>query len=119
MEHFGLVSQSEITPHITLNLPWYPTACFRAVISCPELLIVVVIFWQKRHEILCSKECVGFHMLSPLCSQFAGNLKAAIEDTKAGSACYVKSFYKKTLGKIGFGYFIVLNIHNFNQLYFK
>lgn len=99
------MSQGEITAHITLNLSWYPTAHFRAVISCPELLVVVVIFWQKRQEILCSKECVGFHMLSPLCPQFAGNLKAAIEDTKAGSACYVKSFYEKTLDKIVWGVF--------------
>lgn len=41
---------------------------------------------------------MGFHMLYPLCSQFAGNLKSAIEDPEAGSAYYVKSFCEKKLG---------------------
>lgn len=48
---------------------------------------------------------MGFHMLFPLCSQFAGNLKATIEDTEAGSACCVKSFHEKALDKISWGVF--------------
>jgi len=62
---------------------------------------------------------VGFCLLYPLCSQFAGNLKSAVEDTEAGSAYYVKSFYEKNWIKFAEGCFIVLNIHNFNQIHFK